>query len=376
LKTVTRSELAKIFGWLLLIGIFAGSAGCSDNADDATEDAAGDGGTDRRGVVGDGTVDDSTGRDTSIVEASMGDAMSGDAAVRGSDVRDTSVGDVPIGDAALDEPAVDATAGDGTAEDRTSSDATSSDGRDSDAAGADSDAGDGSNGDTAGGADSDAAGDDSAVRDVTGGDAGTEDTRAGDAASDATDADGTSWATRASVSLHMQEYDPMHPDYGMYHCPPSRHWMNVPYDRARSPTGQPQQVDDTAALFWAAHGENGDSVACTVRANGAAFAVTAEATGYAEFDGLQRRPTVVHIRIPSIVTGDSSAPGSVSFQDDASLVTYSSSQCVFSIQGGSLAVTPGRIWASVRCENLANPTQPDAACQMDVGYFVFENCSQ
>jgi hypothetical protein len=102
----------------------------------------------------------------------------------------------------------------------------------------------------------------------------------------------------------------------------------------------------------------------------------AEATGYAEFDGFERRPTVVHIRIPSIATGDSSAPGSVSFQDDASLVTYSSSQCVFSIQGGSLAVTAGRIWASVRCENLADPTQPDAACQMDNGYFVFENCAQ
>jgi hypothetical protein len=84
----------------------------------------------------------------------------------------------------------------------------------------------------------------------------------------------------------------------------------------------------------------------------------------------------VHIRIPSIAPSSTAATGTLTIQDDASLVTYTSSECTFSTQGGSLGVGAGRIWASVRCEDVMDPASPGAVCQVNEGYFVFENCTQ
>jgi hypothetical protein len=206
------------------------------------------------------------------------------------------------------------------------------------------------------------------------GDAGTDgeakDVRTG------TDGDGTGPpAAQASLSLHVQEYDSMDPAHTMDRCPPSRHWVNVPFQRERGPTTQTQQTSNVDAPFKAVNNQGGNSISCTVRPNGSAFQVTADATGYAETTEQKLNPSVVHIRISSIGDGDSSAMGTLSLQDAASSVTYSSDQCTFSTQGGALGVADGRIWAAVKCENLADLASPGSVCQVDAGVFVFENCT-
>jgi hypothetical protein len=150
--------------------------------------------------------------------------------------------------------------------------------------------------------------------------------------------------------------------------------VNVPYQRERDPSTQTQQTSDTAPGAKAVNGQDGNSVACSVKANGNAFTVAADATGDAASQEVNRKPSVVHIRIPSIAPS-STAEGELTIQDEASLVPYASSKCTFSTQGGSLGVFAGAVWASVRCDDLIDPSMVGAACLLNSGYFVFENCT-
>jgi hypothetical protein len=182
-------------------------------------------------------------------------------------------------------------------------------------------------------------------------------------------------AAQAGVSIHLQEYDPMDPMYGMNKCPPSRHWVNVPYDRDRPPTSQKQLTDGNNATR-AVNNQDGNKVTCSVRPSGSGFKVTASASAYAESNEIKYKPSIVNIAIPNISAGQDNAAGQLSIQDDASLVLYTTSQCLFSVQGEQLGVDAGKIWGRVRCEALADEKSPGAACQVDTGYFVFENCAQ
>ena len=184
-------------------------------------------------------------------------------------------------------------------------------------------------------------------------------------------------AAQAGISIHVQEYDPMDPNHGMDRCPPSRHWVNVPYQRDRSPTTQTQQTDMNDSKMTAVNNQDGNTVACSVVSNGKGFNVSADATGYAANDMYpNRKPTTVHIRIPLISDGQSDATGTITVQDDNSIVPYSSTQCTYSVVGGNLGVTPGSIWAEVHCENLADPHAPGSVCLVDTGAFLLENCAQ
>jgi hypothetical protein len=101
-----------------------------------------------------------------------------------------------------------------------------------------------------------------------------------------------------------------------------------------------------------------------------------EASGYAVNAAMMPiNPSHVHIRIPTIGPSDGSATGTMSIQDDASLVTYESTQCSFSVQGGQMGVDVGKIWASSQCEYLSDLKTPGSNCQVDTGFFVFENCA-
>jgi hypothetical protein len=183
-------------------------------------------------------------------------------------------------------------------------------------------------------------------------------------------------AAQAGVSIHVQEYDNKDPNHTMDRCPPSRHWVNVPYDSDHQPTNQSQMTTSDVADHKAVNNQDGNTVTCSVKPTGSTFNVSANASGYALNMGKKYNPSTVHLRIPSIGSGDSNATGTLSLLDDASVNTYSTEQCTYSVQGGSMGVEGGRIWGSIHCENLADPESPGANCQVDTGFFVFENCGQ
>ena len=185
-------------------------------------------------------------------------------------------------------------------------------------------------------------------------------------------------AAQAGISIHVQEYDrntmPEHKDHV---CPPGRHWVNVPYDLGRDPSQQTQGTTATDHGRVAVNAQDGNVVKCTVKPKGSGFDFTGEGIGYAEDMSNKRiSPSIINIRIPQIGSGDANATGTVSLQDHASLVTYQSTQCSFSVSGGELGVDAGKIWARVHCENLLDMKSPDSVCLVDDGYFVFENCAK
>jgi hypothetical protein len=182
-------------------------------------------------------------------------------------------------------------------------------------------------------------------------------------------------AAQAGISIHLQEYDPMDPVHGMDRCPPSRHWVNIPFDRDRPPTSQKQLTDGNMAVR-AVNNQEGNAVSCSVKPSGSGFTVKGDATAYAESNGIKYKPSIVHLRIPSIAAGDNNARGTLSIQDDASLNPYMSEECFYSVQGNSLGIDAGMIWGSVRCEGLGDTSSPGSACQVDTGFFVLENCAQ
>jgi hypothetical protein len=92
--------------------------------------------------------------------------------------------------------------------------------------------------------------------------------------------------------------------------------------------------------------------------------------------------------LTSIAAGQS-AFGNVQVADDKTAVTYASAEedgalgpsCTFSVQsqpGEQLGVAAGRIWASIVCPRIKDPTSsnPNEACAITEGYVVVENCSQ
>jgi hypothetical protein len=182
-------------------------------------------------------------------------------------------------------------------------------------------------------------------------------------------------AALAGISIHIQEYDPMDPVHGMDRCPPSRHWINVPYDKDRPPTSQKQLTNDSDSMR-AVNNQEGNKVSCSVTPSGSGFNVKGDGNAYAESDGKVYKPSIVSIRIPAIAPGDTSVKGNLAVQDHASLNTYTSDQCSFSVSGASLGVDAGKIWGSVRCEALSDSSSPGSACLVDTGYFVFENCAK
>ncbi|HMJ53390.1 MAG TPA: hypothetical protein VK540_14990 [Polyangiaceae bacterium] len=188
-------------------------------------------------------------------------------------------------------------------------------------------------------------------------------------------------AAQAGVSIHIQEYDTKDPAHSGDRCPPSRHWVNVPYERGKQPTSQTQRTSATDHGPTAVNNQDGDKVTCSVKPKGSGFSVSAEAYGHAEIDDLNNArkeisPSIIRFTIPQIGQGDTDAPGVISLQDHASLVRYETTQCQFSTEGGSREVAAGKIWASVRCEMLADIKSPGANCQVDTGFLVFENCAQ
>jgi hypothetical protein len=327
---------------------------------DSNRDGGGDRDADSKGESLDTGVNDAAqDADRGDADAPGADAQSGieagDTSFTGDRTWDRSADDVSARDAADGAAVADANTDGDTPRDRAITDDNVSD-------------------DRAAPDPSDAIGID--VIDDAASDDGATNHDAADAGMDGFDPDAWSHLPRATISLQLEEYDPMDPIHGNKRCPPYRHWINVPYQRDRSPAANSQQLDSTAALATAIDGLDLDKVACAVAANGAAFAVQGDATGFAINYDRRMNPVVVTIRIPSIASGATSAAGRIAFQDDTTAgQVYSSDECVFSVEGGSLGVATGRVWGSVVCENITSAT-PEAACRVGKGYFRFENCAE
>jgi hypothetical protein len=158
---------------------------------------------------------------------------------------------------------------------------------------------------------------------------------------------------------------------------PGPHWINIPFA-----TQGGQQMTASSRGAVAVDGEGQMALDCTVRSTGSQFAVTANMTspGMTESGGPL---DATYVQLATTIAPDQSdATGTVSFQDDRSVTTYAAEACTFSVHpvatGDQLAVSPGRIWASVVCRTLRDErsSNPSDVCQIDSGYFVLENCAQ
>jgi hypothetical protein len=194
---------------------------------------------------------------------------------------------------------------------------------------------------------------------------------AGDAGTGALDAKGPPAQGSASLHLTATAVTPTAV------CIPGPHWVNVPFA-----TQGGQQLSASSRGALAVDGEGQMDVSCSVTSTGSQFDVTAalvsRTTGQ---PGGPLGPTTVQLST-TIASDQADAPGTLEVQDDQTVTTYASQDCVFSVHpaaaGDQLAVTPGRIWASVACRTVRDQqsSNPNDVCRIESGYFVLENCAQ
>ena len=124
----------------------------------------------------------------------------------------------------------------------------------------------------------------------------------------------------------------------------------------------------------------GSRVVCAVQKSGDRFTFSADITARRTVGTEVLHPTVLHFDANAIAPGGPPAEGNVAVMTDTTLANFTGERCLFSVtpQGAatSLAVDQGKIWASVTCEMLADPTSPGDGCRLDAGFLVFENCTR
>jgi hypothetical protein len=161
-------------------------------------------------------------------------------------------------------------------------------------------------------------------------------------------------------------------------CPPDRHFTNIP-----SVTSIELQTSGSMrAGSMAVDGENGDEVVCSVKPNGASFDVSAQLRCHAIDPRGAPLPVPTQLQLTTTISKDASAArGSLSIAEDSTAGNfYRSDDCSFSVQPSAmnpmLAIDSGKVWGSVLCSKAIDPSDPSGECNIDVGYFVLENCSQ
>ena len=163
----------------------------------------------------------------------------------------------------------------------------------------------------------------------------------------------------------------------MVRCSPGRHWVNAPSTPVLIQT---QQTSGMTIGTRAVDGVDGSHVVCAVQKSGDKFTFSADITT-PRTDGTQAlHPTVLHFDASAISSSGPAAKGTVTAMTDTTLANYADDQCSFSVTAlapaTSLDIDAGKIWASVTCERLAHPSEPDDVCRIDAGFVVFENCVQ
>jgi hypothetical protein len=182
-------------------------------------------------------------------------------------------------------------------------------------------------------------------------------------------------ASQGSASIHVQT--PATPGVS---CGPGVHTANAPTAQMSqdqtSGQGRPKDV--------VIDGEQGRHFSCSVKPSGDGFVVAGDMNVPA-FDKNKMPlpiPTQITISIPSIAKDQSTAMGTLLVADnDSAGAGLRSDTCVYSVKPDTtvnrqLGIGPGKIWGSVTCTNLKDPRDPGSSCDVDVGYFVMENCDQ
>jgi hypothetical protein len=177
-------------------------------------------------------------------------------------------------------------------------------------------------------------------------------------------------AAQASVSLHLTDIE-----IGAAMCVPGRQWVNAP----STPTQlQSQQTSSNEIGPRAVDGADGNSVACAVRnSGGGTFTFSGDTTTRRTDGTTALHPTVLHFEANAIAPSGPPATGVVTLMNENTDGNFVGDACSFSVtSSGSLGIDTGKIWASVTCELLADPTSSGDGCRLDVGFLVFENCAE
>jgi hypothetical protein len=81
----------------------------------------------------------------------------------------------------------------------------------------------------------------------------------------------------------------------------------------------------------------------------------------------------------TMAAGQSHVSATLSVSDEVTRSAYSpptTIPCTFSVTGGSMGIGSGRIWGSVTCAALIDPSSASGDTCKATGYFIFENCAQ
>jgi hypothetical protein len=111
------------------------------------------------------------------------------------------------------------------------------------------------------------------------------------------------------------------------------------------------------------NGSNGMHVICSVSGQGP---YTISATIYS---------ADVSLTVDGTAIAGQTSTARMSFFTPASINTRTDPACTINLNGGSLAVSPGYIWAQYSCSSTTDPTNLGSVCGTS-GIFVFKGCSQ
>jgi hypothetical protein len=178
-------------------------------------------------------------------------------------------------------------------------------------------------------------------------------------------------AAQGSVSLHLLEIADTPAQ-----CSPGRQWVNAP----STPGPQAQQTTGAEIGPRAVDMVGGSRVVCAVsRKSGDGFTFSADITTPRTDGANALHPTVLHFEASAVAPSGPAAEGVVTVMTESTGGNFVGEPCLFSVtpQGAAsgLAVDDGKIWASVTCAMLEDPTSPGDGCQVDAGFLVFENCT-
>jgi len=179
-------------------------------------------------------------------------------------------------------------------------------------------------------------------------------------------------AAQGAISLHLTEFAD-----NTAQCSPGRQWVNAPSTPVEIQT---QQTTGSEIGTRAVDGVEGSRVVCAVQKSGDKFTFSADITTRRTVGTEVLHPTVLHFDANAITPSGPAAEGNVAVMNDTTSGNFTGERCWFSVtpQGAanSLAIDVGKIWASVTCEMLVDPTSPGDGCQLEAGFLVFENCTQ
>ena len=153
----------------------------------------------------------------------------------------------------------------------------------------------------------------------------------------------------------------------------NQHWINVPYNA----NTKGYVTSASSAPSRAIDGENGATVACSVKQSGASYAVNGSLFSSAN-NGM--------VEISFQITPGQDATGVLTVSDADTVSSYTldsarvgSSKCTVSVTpaaGEGLGIAPGRVWAKVWCTDLAIYGSPGSICSVPNSYVVLENCDK